>query len=110
ETGGLASVAVLGGHERGDRDEVIGVGRVTESQEQRDPERKDERCSVEETAQCVVEVLHLTRLRAPLARPGQVRGRRRPPPTRRALAPRPGWWLCAAARSAARARRPRRGR
>ena len=50
EPGGLASVAVLGGDQRGDRHEVVRVGRVTESEEQRDSERHDERRSVEEPA------------------------------------------------------------
>src|SRR4051794_5161122 len=48
EAGGAADVPMIGGDQRGDRDEVVGVGGVAQAERQRDQQRDHERRAREE--------------------------------------------------------------
>ncbi len=52
-----ADVAVLAGEQRGDRDQVVGIGGVAEAEHEREPERDEQRRPREQVGQRLVEVL-----------------------------------------------------
>jgi hypothetical protein len=58
EARGLARVTVLGCHQRGHRDQVVGVGRMSQPEQERHAERHQQRRAVEETGEQRVELLH----------------------------------------------------
>ena len=57
EARGRARAALVAGDERGDRHQVVGVGGVTEPEQERDAERDGDRRALEQARQRLVEVL-----------------------------------------------------
>ena len=57
QPGGPARVAVVGRHQRGDRHEVVGVGRVAQPEHEGDPEGDDQRRAVDEAGEPLVQML-----------------------------------------------------
>ena len=57
QAGRRARVRVLGGHQRSDGHEVVGVRGVTEPQEEREPQGDKERGALEQVGERLVEAL-----------------------------------------------------
>ena len=57
EAGGPAGVAVVGGDERGDRHQVVGVRGVAEAEDERDRQRDEQRRALEQPGQPRVRAL-----------------------------------------------------
>ena len=66
-------IAVLGGDQRGDRDQVVGIGRVTEAEDEGDAQRDEQRSAVEEAGQPGVDLLQRTKEELEIDRGHQVR-------------------------------------